>query len=270
MRSRSAAVVAALSIASALAPRVAAAQDDEELAQPAQPPPAAEPSSAPPPPYAFVPAEEPPPETPKYALWTGARLGLLAFGSDFYENENQHPEVTGNFIRNGLGVEVDVGARLARRYIPYVGVELGLHKAGHRFEGTNASAYSTFFGIGFRSIWVDLEPDTAGLLTDLSFGIRTVGVTNGGESYKMTALELFRLGIGAEIRLSRVFTISPMLTLSGGAMNHTSGSISYAPGQLDGLSHPTYQNGAAIDQQRGYLVVNLGCGAHFDLFGKYR
>jgi hypothetical protein len=53
-------------------------------------------------------------------------------------------------------------------------------------------------------------------------------------------------------------------------MSDTSGHITYGPGGSgDGLTHPTYQDGTPINNQRNYLVVGLGCGAHFDLFGKY-
>jgi hypothetical protein len=84
----------------------------------------------------------------------------------------------------------------------------------------------------------------------------------------MSGLEIFRLGLGAEIRISTLFVISPMAQLSGGTMTDTSGSVTYAPNQGDGLTHPTYQNGQVINAQRGYLILGLGCGAHFDFFGK--
>jgi hypothetical protein len=265
-------VAVAAALLAALLPAAALAQDE------GQPPPVYAPTPATPPAYAPTPPAPPalvyvePTRTdvpaPRSAFWVGGRAEILGFDDDFYQNGVGRPETTGNFVRPGLGFEADAGVRFARRFIPYVGFELGLHGAGHRFDGdSSASAYSTFFGLGFRSVWVDIGPEI-GFLTDLSLGYRTVTVSANSGKYSMSALELFRLGIGLEIRLSRVFTLSPLLTLSGGAMSNTSGSISFAQ-TGDGQTHPTYQDGASIDQQRGYLVVSLGCGAHFDLFASY-
>jgi hypothetical protein len=251
----------------------ARAQDEPATAPPVYAPaPAAPPVYAPPAPappsVVYVEAPSHPMPSPRYSLWIGGRAGLLGFDDDFYADAAGRPETTGNFVRPGVGFEVDVGMRLARRFIPYAGFELGLHNAGHRFEGDpSAGAHSTFFGLGFRSVWVDIGPQI-GFLTDLSIGYRTVTVTADSGTYSMSALELFRLGVGIDIRLARAFTISPMLTLSGGAMTNTSGSITFAQSG-DGITHPTYEDGHGIDTQRGYLVVNLGCGAHFDLFPRY-
>jgi len=233
---------------------------------------------APPPPPVLY--NEPPKYThaPKFSLWVGGRLGIIGYGGNFYTNEQacpagssqsncQQPETTGNFVGNGLGLEVDIGARLAKRYIPYVALELAGMPAGHRFEGGNAKASTSFFGIGFRYLGGDV--DNVAFASDLSFGVRTVQVTQGSEQYQMKAIEILRLGLGAEIRISTLFTLSPMFTLSGGVMNDTAGSITYSQaGSGDGLTHPRYQNGAQIGDQRGYTVVSLACGAHFDLFGK--
>ena len=222
------------------------------------------PSAAPAPRY-YV---EPPVEThaPKFSLWTGARLGVLGFGNSFFDNELGQPETSGNFLGNGLAAEIDVGARLGKRYTPYVFLEHGFVGKGHRFAGTGATASSDLYGVGFRYTAGDV--DSAGFLSELSVGVRTVTVSNGSETYKMSGLEIFRLGLGAEIRISTLFVISPMAQLSGGTMTDTSGSVTYAPNQGDGLTHPTYQNGQNINAQRGYLILGLGCGAHFDFFGK--
>jgi hypothetical protein len=222
------------------------------------------PSSSPPPViYTEAPAET---HAPKFSLWTGARLGVLGFGNSFFDNENGQPETSGNFLGNGLAAEIDVGARLGKRYTPYVFFEHGFVGKGHRFTGTGATASSDLYGVGFRYTAGDV--DSAGFLSELSVGVRTVTVSNGSETYKMSALEIFRLGLGAEIRISTLFVISPMAQLSGGTMTDTSGSVTYAPNQGDGLTHPTYQNGQVINAQRGYLILGLGCGAHFDFFGK--
>jgi len=219
-----------------------------------------------PPAYAYeVPPE--PVHAPKFSLYAGGRLGLLGFGGDFYDNEAGKAETTGNLVGRGVAVEVDVGVRLGYRYVPYLFLEHGFMGKGHRFDGVDASASSDLLGIGFR--YLAGNPNTAGFLTEISVGIRTITLKSGGETYKMSSLEIFRLGLGAEIRLSTLFTISPMAQLSGGSMNDTDGSVTFSPeGSKDGITHPTYRDGAQVASDHPYVVVGIGCGAHFDIFGK--
>ena len=85
----------------------------------------------------------------------------------------------------------------------------------------------------------------------------------------MQALEIFRLGLGAEVRISTLFVISPMATLSGGAMSDTDGNVQFSSaGSGDGIKSPIYHDGKQIGNQRGYVIVGIHCGAHFDIFGK--
>jgi hypothetical protein len=246
-------------------------QPNPQYPQYQQPPPSA-PTYQPPPPPPPVVYVEPPSEThaPKYSFWVGARGGFLAYGGHFFDYSpdgvNLQGETTGNFVSNGVAIELDAGARLARRYVIYFGAELGGVKPGHRFDGTNASASTTFLGGGFRYTGGDV--DEVGFVSDLSIGIRTVQVTNGSQTYKMSGLEFFRLGLGAEIRISTPFVLSPMLTVAAGEMSDTDGTVAYAPGQLDGLTAPAYNSGQGIVDQSTYVVLVLGVGAHFDLFGK--
>lgn len=219
----------------------------------------------------------PPPSTapsrvhaPRNSLWIGGRLAFFGFAGSFFQNDAGSAESTGNFVKSGPELGVDVGARLARRYIPYVTFEIVGLPAGHRFAGdSSVHASSTFFGVGLRYIAGDVN--TVGFLSDLSFGVRSVDVSNDttGEDYKMTAFELFRLGLGAEIRLRTHVTIEPVLSIGGGAMSGTSGSITYSPqGSADGQTHPTYEHGQSIANQEPYYTVSLGVGLHFDLFGR--
>lgn len=223
----------------------------------------------PPPEYVYIPA---PPEAhvhaPKYSLWVGGRLSAQAYGYGFFRNYDGYTETTGNFIKNGIGTELNVGARLGKRYIPYLAYDrywsLG---TGRRFQGTDAGAYSQYFGIGFRYLFGD--PDFIAGFTDLSVGRRSVHVSSNGQSYSMSTLEYFRLGLGAEIRLSSKFTFSPQLTLSSGVMNDTSGAVAYAPSQQTERERgPSFQDGRTIENQASYVLVGIGVGAHFDLFGK--
>ena len=214
-----------------------------------------------PPPVEYV---EPPVPThaPKFSLYAGLNLSIVGFGNYFYDNET-----TGNFVTTGPAVEADVGARLGKRYIPYLFIEHGFLGKGHRFEGTDATAASDLMGIGFRYMAGDV--DSAAFLTEISIGLRTITVKNNGETYKMRAFETFRLGLGAEIRIATLFAISPTARLSGGSMNDTEGDVTFgAEGSKDGQTHPAFRSGNNIDLPRGYLVVGIGCGGHFDIFGK--
>lgn len=250
----------------------------DPAAAPATPPPAQPtdpPAQAPvqqPPPSAAPPvvAYEPPPEpkhAPMFSFWTGGRLGVMGFGYNFYNNELGQPETTGNFAGNGPVIEVDAGARLGKRYVPFLFLEHGFLAQGHRFTGSEATTSSDLYGIGFRYTAGDVN--SAGFLTEISVGVRRITVRNGSETYRMSGLEIFRLGLGAEIRISTLFVLSPMAMLSGGSFTDTEGSVQFSPeGSRDGLTQPTFRNGRNIVDQRGYVVLGIGMGAHFDVFGK--
>lgn len=224
-------------------------------------------------PAAVVNVEAPSPDdehAPKYSLWAGARLSALVYGFSFYTNERGDPETTGNFVKNGVAPQIDVGARISYRYIPYVYYERGLMGAGHRFEGTDTTAATEFYGIGFRYLSGDVN--SVAFLTDLSIGKRVIRLSNGSQSYQMSGLEFFRLGLGAEIRIKTLFALTPLFSISSGALNDSEGSINFncvtRGGCGDGLSRPTYTNGKVIDSSKAYVVLTLGMGIHFDIFGK--
>lgn len=219
-------------------------------------------------PVAIVEPPEPETHAPKYSLWTGARLSFVGFGFSFFDNETGQPETTGNFVGNGLAPQLDLGARISYRYIPYVFWEHGFMADGHRFEGTDARTATDFYGIGFR--YVSGDVDNVAFISDLSIGKRVISVSNGASSYSMSGLEFFRLGLGAEIRLATLFSLSPLASISTGALNDTDGSIPFAcaPSCPDGVQGPTYTNGKVIANSRGYVVLSIGVGFHFDVFGK--
>jgi len=217
--------------------------------------------------------EAPPPDdehAPKYSLWVGARLSALVFGFSFYTNEREEPETTGNFLKNGVAPQIDIGARLSYRYIPYVYYERGFMAAGRRFDGTDTVAATEFYGIGFR--YLSGPVDSVSFLTDLSIGQRVIRLSNGSQSYQMSGLELFRLGLGAEIRIKTLFALTPTFSISSGALSGSEGDITFGcvskGGCADGLTRPRWTNGRDIESSKAYLVLTLGMGFHFDIFGK--
>jgi hypothetical protein len=204
---------------------------------------------------------------PHNALWLGARLGFLAYGGGLYvEDPNTGAvETTGNFIKPGAALEFDVGARLARRYLPYVGVELGLAAPGRRFDAIDTHSSTTFAGVGFRYLAGDV--DTVAFVSDISFGLRRFQASNVTGTWSASGFEFFRVGLGAEIRITNYFTLSPLITISGGTLTDTSGSISFGP---NGQAGPPFTGNSSIPSyaQTSYYAVVIGCGAHFDLFGR--
>lgn len=225
----------------------------------------------PPPPAPAEPPEppEPPTHCPKFSLWAGPRLGLLVHGLGFYGHRSGGTtETTGNIVGNGLQTQIDVGARISYHWVPYLFYERGWLAKGHRFDGvSNGSASSTFYGIGIYHASGDV--DSVAFVSDASFGLREVSVSDGTNTYTMSGLALFNLGFGAEIRVATLFSITPMLRLSLGSMDSTEGTVTFAQDrQGDGRSEPDFKNGETIGNGRMYAAITLGAGVHFDIFGK--
>lgn len=150
--------------------------------------------------------EAEPVRAPRYSLWLGGRLGVLLYGGSMYYNQNTgYDEQTSAFVTNGLALEADVGARIARRYIPYLALELGLVGPGSRFQGggTSAQAGTSFLGIGFRFLAGNVN--FVSFASDLSFGFRKFQVSNDGNTWTASAFEFLRLGLGADIRFTDYF-----------------------------------------------------------------
>jgi hypothetical protein len=101
-------------------------------------------------------------------------------------------------------------------------------------------------------------------------GFRRIQVSSGTSTWSASGLEIFRLGLGVDLRVHRRITISPMATLSGGSLTDTRGNVAFAPNQGDGLTGPTFTNGSSIpsNSQAGYYAITVGCGIHADLLGR--
>lgn len=222
---------------------------------------------APPPPPVDYEEPEQPVHTPRFSLYTGARLNFTGWAGGFFQNELGERETTGNFAGVGPSFQLDVGARIARRYIPFLFFEQSFYRQGHRFDGSDASSSGQFYGLGFRFASVG-EYSDVGFMSELAVGVRSVRVSEGNQSYTMSGLEFFRLGLGAEIRLATLFSISPMATIAAGSFQDAEGTIGYsAEGSGDGLTQPTFQN-RTIRDGATYVHLGVGIGGHFDIFGK--
>ena len=105
----------------------------------------------------------------------------------------QAQETTGNFVPNGLGVEVDVGARIERRYIPYLGRRAGPRRRGaplrgNRRPGRYLASWASAFGCSRET------STTSRSISDLSFGFRKFQVSSTADLERRRASRFFALG----------------------------------------------------------------------------
>lgn len=162
---------------------------------------------------------------------------------------------------SGPMLELDIGARINRNYNLYVLWERAqLGKGGGLDSSYGASsptrAETDYVALGVR---LSTDPDDVGMLLDLAIGARRMR-TFFQDDYELQlsqALLESRLGVGADIRLSRTFSLSPMLTLGLGSfgkaewINATTVSDA-VPTNNDTLTH-------------GWVTLHLG--GHFDIAG---
>ena len=249
---------------------------------PNAPPPAARPRGHEPPPpgIAYPVAYEPPPPpkphhvAPKTALWAGARIGwFLPFGSlwaepvaiDRYGYVEYGNVPWSDYASSGAAFELDVGARLGRRYNLFIAWEhaaLGggkddparLPPAADSDAGPE-SASSDYYAIGVR---FSSDPDRVGFLTEFALGFRRFYAewADGTELMMTDAPFEFRIGLGADIRLGPAFSLSPMFNLGFGSFGEA--EWRFSNGDTEGVFQPA-------DERDAHGWIGLGIGAHFDL-----
>jgi hypothetical protein len=156
--------------------------------------------------------------------------------------------------------EVDVGARLGRYYNVFLLWEramLGTGSEAPDAYGGQKTGESDFYAIGLR---VSSDADKIGFLTEIDLGYRRFRARweDGTELHMTDAPLEFRLGLGADIRLSSLFSLSPMLTLGVG----TFGSAEWQAPNGD-TSDATLPG----DRGSGHGWLTLQVGGHFDLAG---
>lgn len=243
------------------------------------PPPPSDPNGAQiyePPPPGFYPGEPvfeppPPPEphhvAPRTALWLGARVGwFIPFGSawsrpqqDANGNFTQHGVPWRDYVASGPMFELNAGARLSRAYNVF-GIwehsELGSGQGDADLGVPKSnSGDSDFWGIGIRAT---SDPDRIGFVTELAIGYRRARAKyDGGEIQFTEAPFEARLGFGAEFRINRFVSLSPMATLGVGSF----GKIQTGSGQ--NLQGPN-------DQDDSHAWATLTFGGNFDLLGSKR
>ncbi len=215
--------------------------------------------------------EPPPPplilhRAPYNALWVGARLGVLfPFGNAYAIDAGpyyEYGESWQGLASSGPSLEGDVGVRFARRYILYgfwehawlgTGSDPTWRTVGSPPVGAfgdQKSATTDYAGVGFR--WSS-RPDYVGLVIDLGLGYRWFRERwNSGTAMDLQGFGEFRFGFGADIRMTRSFSLSPLIMFSSGSFIDREITFpGYAPAPIQSLagSHGT---------------VTLSIGGHFD------
>jgi len=113
-----------------------------------------------------------------------------------------------------------------------------------------------FWGVGVRA---SSDPDHIGFVTELAIGYRRArSIFENGDQIQFTDAPFeTRIGVGADFRLNRVLTISPMATIGLGSF----GTIeTVSNGVIRSATTPT-------DQSDAHAWATFTLGGHFDLFG---
>jgi hypothetical protein len=221
----------------------------------------------------------PPPEAhhiaPRTALWLGVRAGLfIPFGSlwarciDCNNASNQYATLKGvpwrDYATSGPMFELDAGARLSRNYTVFAlweRAELGSGKGDpdSPIAGKASHGDTDFWGVGVRA---SSDPDHIGFVTELAIGYRRARSNwdDGTELQLTDAPFEARLGLGADIRLNRWVSLSPMFTLGVGSF-----------GKVESVSnHVVTDQTGSLDQADGHAWATLTLGGHFDLLASQR
>lgn len=230
-----------------------------------------------PPPPGYYPGEpvyepEPPPEphhvSPRTALWVGVRAGyFIPFGNAYARGEQgaaSQGVPWNRYVDPGPMFELDVGARLARHYNVFALWERAQLGSGSGDSGTagvpavqNINHGETdFWGVGLRA---SSDPDQIGFVTELAIGYRRARAKyEGGEVQFTDAPFEARLGIGADIRINPLFSLSPLVTVGVGSF-----------GTIETVSGGEIRDRTrSIDQSDGHAWATFTLGGHFDLLGE--
>jgi hypothetical protein len=203
------------------------------------------------------------------SLWLGARVGWFIPFGNLWARAN--PVTTGSatgyvlqgvpwhdYASSGPMFELDAGVRVSRAYTAFALWERaqlgsGSYDAGR--DGAQAHAESDFWAIGLRA---SSNPDKLGFLTEVAVGYRRARTLFKNDvEYQFTDAPFeARLGLGAELRLNRLTSLSSLLTVGVGGF----GSIErVAPnGNSSSLT-------STLDQGDGHAWATLTIGGHFDL-----
>lgn len=221
--------------------------------------------------------EPPPPSpihhlTPQNSLWLGARLGWFFPFGNLYAKAHPVSDQAGSgyalesvpwrdYASSGPMFELDAGVRLGRSYTVFAlweRAQLGTGDAVDTFTGSEQSHADTdFWAIGLRA---SSNPDHLGFITEVAVGYRRARtVFKNDVEYQFTDAPFeARLGLGAELRLNRMTSLSALATVGVGGF-----------GQLERVqpNNSATPISKSYDQSDGHAWATINVGAHFDLIG---
>jgi hypothetical protein len=168
-----------------------------------------------------------------------------------------------DFASSGPKTELNVGARLGRRYNVFGHweyVNLGTGRALQNDLGGQERGHMNFIGLGFR---FSSDPDDVGVLAEAVIGYRNFTATwaDGTELFTEDDFLNTRLSFGADIRISPLLSISPMIGLAGGFFEELTWKYN------DGSSEEALSE---FDRYGQHTVITLDVGAHFDIIRSSR
>jgi hypothetical protein len=166
-----------------------------------------------------------------------------------------------DYASSGPVLELNAGARLSRNYMVFALWERAWLGSGNgdpqsSLSGKADHGDTDFWGVGIRA---SSDPDQLGFVTELAIGYRRARskYDNGDEIQFTDAPFETRLGIGADLRLNSMITISPMATIGLGSF-----------GTIETVSNGEIRNATTpVDQTDAHAWATFTLGGHFDLFG---
>jgi hypothetical protein len=215
--------------------------------------------------YEPPPPAPPPHRSPYNALWVGARVGALfpfgnAYDTDPYYNTGEEWDW---LATGGPVIEGDVGMRFARNFIVYGFLEhafmgQGSDPSWRAASGSNfgdqQSATTDYTGLGFR--WSS-RPSSVGFVLDAGLGYRWFRERwSSGAKMDLAGFGEFRFGLGADVRVTHLFSLTPLLSISSGSFSERTVTL---PGQGKGDIANTFSG--------SHGTLTLSVGGNFDLFG---
>jgi hypothetical protein len=251
--------------------------DEYFVEQPPPAPPAAAPQEPPPfePPLPGASFEPPPPPqirhlAPQNALVLGARIGwFFPFGNVWAKAKPVAPAGSGyvlqgvpwsDYAASGPMFELNAGVRLSRAYTAFALWERAQLRSGGNdsgIDGAQDGAETDFWAVGLRA---SSNPDALGFLTEVAVGYRRARTFFKNDvQYQFTDAPFeARLGLGGELRLNRMTSVSSLVTIGVGGF----GSVERVgpSGTALPLTH-------GLDDGDGHAWATLTIGGHFDLIG---
>jgi hypothetical protein len=221
------------------------------------------------------PVREPPPPpvahhiAPRTSFWVGLRAGwFVPFGSLWARALPPDPDGVvildpvpwRNYASSGLALEADIGARVARHYTVFAlweRAQLGGGNADRDLFGKQTRAESDFWAAAVRA---SSNANTLGFVTEIAIGYRQARtIFDDGTKLQLTggAFE-GRLGIGAEYRLNKLVTVSPLATIGVGSFSRVRIVTPEGTG---------YDAAGPRDTSDSHAWFTLTVGGHVDLFG---